>query len=170
MGLAKNALLIILGGVLVIAALVGGGYIQTDGDYMAQFSNLNVGNLGTPNETQLEEQAITVPYNDLFRHNSEYVGKLVHYRGKVLQVVVNGDKDYDLRVATNFTERVGYDSKVTKMYNKDIIYVTYKGDILLEGDMVDIYGRVTGLKSYQNLVFDTVSIPEINAIKIEIEE
>jgi len=52
----------------------------------------------TPTFLELQEEAMSISYDELFRNNEKYVGKLVKYRGKVIPVINDGRDRYQLRV------------------------------------------------------------------------
>jgi len=52
-------------------------------------------------------------------------------------------------------------------YNDDIIYVNYQGSRYLEGDIIDLWGRVDGLETYSAPWYNTVSFPKITAYHTE---
>ena len=52
-------------------------------------------------------------------------------------------------------------------YSGDELYVDYNGNRLLEGDIVDLWGNFVGLKSYTAILGNDITIPEINALHVE---
>jgi ribosomal protein L37E len=107
--------------------------------------------------TQLKTQAITPSWDDLSRYNEKYIGKIVYYRGGIIQSQ-NTNNDYQFRIATLKSKYGGY--------SDDVIFVNYKGTRLLEGDVVDVWGTVNGLKTYTSVFGKEITIPEIDAIEI----
>lgn len=108
---------------------------------------------------EIKTNALHVSYNELMRHNENYIGKIVHFRGKVVQVLEKYQDNYILRVATKL-ERYGYYGNV--------IWVNYQGERLLEDDIIDIYGKVKGLRTYLTVLGSEVTIPEITALYVEL--
>lgn len=100
-----------------------------------------------------------MPYDQLFRENEKYVGKIVHIRGEIDQAVESGGR-YVFRIATEESEYVGYLG--------DIVWVNYQGDRYIEEDVVDVWGRVVGLKKYEGVLGNEITIPEINSLHIEL--
>jgi len=98
------------------------------------------------------------PYEDLFRYNEEYRGKIIRYRGEVLQVQEEDYGEYTLRIATKETSYGGYFD--------DIVLVGYIGERLLEGDLVDLYGYSAELITYEAILGNSVTIPGISALYI----
>ncbi len=111
---------------------------------------------------EIKSNVITVSYDDLMRSNENYVGKIIYYRGKIIQVREDYNDEYTLRVATKESEYVGY--------SDNIIWVNYKGKRLLEDDIIDVWGKVKGLKSYTGLLGDQVTIPEIDSLNVELSQ
>lgn len=101
-------------------------------------------------------------YESIARNPDQYKGKYAKFTGEVIQVLESG-KNVELRV--NVT-------KGAYMY-EDTIYVTYtrKNETesrILENDIVTIYGTLEGLKSYESILKTTITIPQINAKYIDI--
>ncbi len=104
----------------------------------------------TPEE--VKAKSIEVSYDDLMRNNENYTDKIVHYKGKIIQVQnVYGDT-YVLRVGTD-----------APYYLKDIMWVNYAGKRVLEGDIIEFWGEVKGLKEYKAVLGNSITIPEIDA-------
>ena len=97
-----------------------------------------------------------VPYDDLVQNNEQYIGKTVKIRGKIIQSQSSGN-EYVFSVAT----RPDY-------YNLDIVYLNYNGPRFIEGDLVDIWGRVDGLKPNPAVLGNSVMIPEITSNHLEL--
>lgn len=106
--------------------------------------------------------ALTVPYDDLFRYNERYVGKTIYIRGMIDQAVENPiiKDNYVFRVSTK--EDQYFD------YMGDIVWVEYTGPRYLEGDVIGVCGQVTGLKEYTAVLGNPVTVPEIRAIQVDL--
>jgi hypothetical protein len=132
-----------------------------------------VGALPTPALSALDAakaQAVTIPYDDLFRYNEQHVGKTVRYVGKVLQVQEKeclifcdeDDKGYALRVAVTKGSYGLWD---------DPIWVDYNGtERFLEDDIVTVWGVVEGLQKYTAVLGNQVTIPKLKALDIQLGE
>lgn len=101
--------------------------------------------------------ATEVAYDNLFRNNESYIGDIVYFRGKIIQVQEQLFGGYVWRVATERNEYFGYIG--------DILWVNYDGPRFLEGDIIDLCGKVKGLRTYSSIFGQQVTIPEINALK-----
>lgn len=77
-------------------------------------------------------------------------------RGKIIQSQSSGN-GYFFRIAT----RPDY-------YYEDIIYLNHNGPRFIEGDLIDIWGRVDGLKTYSAVLGNSVTIPEITPNHLEL--
>jgi hypothetical protein len=111
----------------------------------------------TPDE--IKAQAIEATYDDLMRNNEDYVDKIVHYTGKIVQAQnVFGDT-YVLRVSTK-----------TPYYFSDTVWVNYAGKRVLEGDIVEFWGKVKGLKEYTAVLGNAITIPEVDASILDVIE
>lgn len=112
-------------------------------------------------------QSVTIAYDDLFRNNEKHIGKIVRYVGEVLQVQENfclfcENPGYTLRVAVTKGDFDLWD---------DPIWVDYFGDErFLEDDIVTIWGTVEGLKSYQAVLGNQITVPQLTAIDIQLGE
>jgi len=63
-------------------------------------------------------------------------------------------------VATRASEYFGYID--------DVIWVNYNGPRFLEGDIVDVYSRVKGLKTYTSIFGLQVTVPEVDSLHVEL--
>ena len=101
-----------------------------------------------------------VAYDNLFRNNESYIGDIVYFRGKIIQVHEELFGGYIWRVATKESEFFGYIS--------DILWVNYDGPRFLEGDIIDLCGKVKGLRTYSSIFGQQVTIPEIDALSVSL--
>ena len=109
---------------------------------------------------QIKNNAHNIPYDDLFRNNENYVGKTVYFRGKIIQMAPLFGDNYVFRVATKSSQYLGY--------IEDVVYVNYKGSRFLEGDTIDLWAKVDGLKTYTAVLGNPVSVPELTALRTEL--
>jgi hypothetical protein len=107
-------------------------------------------------QDEIISNSIEVPYEDLFRYNENYVGKIVHIKGQVLQVSETGTDDFVVRLATKDS---GYG------YYDDIVWVEFRNnnERILEDDMLDVYGEVVGIQKYTAVLGNEVSLPAVVA-------
>ena len=112
--------------------------------------------------------AVTIAYDDLFRHNEDHIGKSVRYVGKVVQVQEKeclifcdeSDQGYILRIAVTQGSYGLWD---------DPIWVEYAGsERFLEDDIVTVWGTVTGLQKYTAVLGNQITIPQITALDVQL--
>ena len=109
--------------------------------------------------SEIKQVAIKVIYDDLIRNNEDYVGKIVYYKGEILQVnIISTDKYVLLVSVTN-----------KGLYWDDVVWIKYQGKRFLEKDIIDIWGDVDGLKTYKS-TSGAITVPEIDALQIELVE
>lgn len=100
------------------------------------------------------DNASTYTYEELSR-NEDLEGCAVKYSGEVIQ---EGDGYY----------RVALDEDW-----EDVIYLTYNlaegEDRIIEGDNVKIYGVYKGLYTYESVLGESITIPEIEGYKVEVK-
>jgi hypothetical protein len=114
-----------------------------------------------PSPDEIKVKARPMEYQELAREPGRYAGTLVLLEGKVVQAVLNGD-DWMLRV--NVT-RDKYE------FWKDTVWVDYRRrgpKRILEGDLLRIWGRYTGIRSYTTVMKATVQIPRVHAVALEL--
>jgi len=139
--------------VLVVAALGSGVYQGTKPPPTTPKMSID----------EIKSVAIKVPYEDLFRYNEQYIGKIIYFRGQTVQVVSGtGQNNYILRIATK--------ENVYTSWYEDVIWVNYEGPRVLEKDMVDVWGRVKGLRSYTAVLGVEMTIPEVDSLHLEVVE
>lgn len=107
----------------------------------------------------IKNSAIPISYDELMRNSNTYIGEVVYKRGEILQVSERRSDKYVLRVATQPS---------TYGYYEDIVWVEHEGDRLLEGDIIDVWGKSKGLETYDALLGNQVTIPKIDSIHVEL--
>lgn len=111
---------------------------------------------------QIKQEALNVTYDTLFRNNERYIGKTIYFKGQIVQIQEISTNNYILRVAT---KESSFGS-----YFEDVIFVNYEGKRLLEDDIIEIWGKVEGLKSYTAVLGNEVTIPEMKALHTELSQ
>ncbi len=100
-----------------------------------------------------------ITYDQLARTPDDFKGKKVKFTGKVLQVMEGSfASDPAIRLAVN----KNYDTVLYGEYSSDIV-----SSRILEDDIITIYGKSSGLKSYQSTLGGTITIPKVYIYKIE---
>jgi cbb3-type cytochrome oxidase subunit 3/predicted nucleic acid-binding Zn ribbon protein len=110
---------------------------------------------------EAKEKAVDVNYSELLRNTELYVEEIIHYRGEINQVTDMWGDNYILRI--NVT-------KGEYGFWEDDVWVNYKGKRVLEDDIVDFWGVVKGIKKYKTVLGSFRSIPEIDALYLELED
>ena len=101
----------------------------------------------------------SLSFDTLAREPDTFSGELVKYTGRVLQIIPFSDGDGSVyRIAVN-----GNSDDVIRVeaYEESVV------DLLLEGDMANVYGVVYGEDSYTAVSGATIYLPCIIAVKIE---
>ena len=108
-----------------------------------------------------KDKCSTVSYKNLARNPSKYEGRKVKFTGKVLQVQES---------IWGNVYRIGTGGW---RYYDDVLYVTYNASSMksriLEDDMVTLWGKADGLRTYQSILGASITIPEIEAKFISIQ-
>jgi len=134
-----------VGGIVAIAGCSSNGSSQDDSE-----NNISV--------EEVKNQSSEISYDDLMRNHVEYEGEYVHFpSGRISQV--QGDEDlFQLSVYVSESQ-----------YNwDDLTVVFWSGERFLEDDIIEIWGKFEGLFTYENVLGSENTIPEINAVEIEI--
>jgi hypothetical protein len=107
---------------------------------------------------QARSLAASITYDDLFRNNERHVGKLVGFAGEIVQVLDGGGGKYQLRVNVTNTGFIWVDT----------VFLRYTGPRLLEDDVIEFVGNVTGLLTYETVLGAKVTIPDIEAVNVRL--
>ena len=110
---------------------------------------------------ELRAAAQTIPYRNLFRYADDHAGKLVYYRGEVVQVIEDRD-DFQLRVHVTLDDYGRW---------SDIVFVRWNNAPvrILEDDIIEFVGRVNGTVTYKSVLGGNVVIPDVTALDLIIE-
>jgi ribosomal protein L37E len=129
--------------------------------FVSQSGNSSGSHPATLTTSQIKSQSHNITYSNLMRNPDTYKNNIVYFRGKVDQVQQGfGDNNYILRISTKENTFLGY--------SDDEVYVNYNGNRLLEGDIIDLWGNFVDLKTYTAVLGNDITIPEINALHVEI--
>ncbi|KGN00012.1 hypothetical protein Z969_10250 [Clostridium novyi A str. 4570] len=112
--------------------------------------------------SEYKKQCKPITYDELAHNTEKYVNRNVKLTGQVIQVEERGDS-VNLRV--NIT-------KGSFDIYKDTIWVNYnlksKQHHIIEEDIINIWGIVRGRKTYRTIMGSNVTLPEVNAVYIEL--
>lgn len=102
-----------------------------------------------------------ITYSDLSRNPDEYTGKLVKFRGTVIQLIEDTSSD---EIQIRFAVNDDYDQIILCGYDKSIV-----SSRVLEDDWITIYGMSVGLISYESTMGGTITIPAVYIDRIDQE-
>ncbi len=151
-------------GVVVIMGIVLGGcsLMWFASDSSPSSSKLTVAKMSDEEIVDLKENAQTIDYPHLKKNPDKYKGEYVKYTGEIVQILESGSRS-DIRLAVTKTD-YGYDFS-------DIIYVTYFGTTdFVEGDVVTIYGTITGTHRYKSTANFNIEVPGVEAVDVAVVE
>lgn len=117
----------------------------------------------------LKATAQNIPFKTLYRNIGDYTGKPVHYQGEVVQIIqdtVGGVPFNKMRV--NITKGEYGLWEDTVLVTELQVSTAPSHSKILEKDIIDLWGTVTGEESYTSTVGAPVSLPKINAEIIEL--
>ena len=139
--------------------------LSKSGDYKLLFVEIPEKPLLTFEEYEnaYRDKCVEYTYKGIARNPEKVKGEYAVVTGEVIQVLENGNF-VELRV--NITEE--------KQRYKDTVYVSYTRksvdeDRILEEDVVTIWGKINGLKTYKSTLGKQVTLPWIEAEFINID-
>lgn len=110
---------------------------------------------------QFKAQSAPISYSDLAHSTEQYINKKVAISGQVVQVQESG---------ASVVLRVNMTKDQYGVYS-DTIWIDYTirpgNGHIVENDIVNIWGTVSGRKTYTTVLGASQTIPEINAVDIE---
>lgn len=110
-----------------------------------------------------EVPAVEVSYDSLMRNSKTHYNQNIKFQGKAIQVRDQDDNDYIILIATKRDPSFGY--------YKSFILVRYEGQQrFLDGDILYVTGRSTGLITYKNPLKMELTVPGVYADTIQLLE
>jgi hypothetical protein len=110
-------------------------------------------------QAEYEATATTIPYADLLKDSGPYVGRVVSFRGQVLQIQQDGNNGGIMLLSVTDD---GYGVWT------DNVWVDYDHSTPAnENDIITVYGTVTGTKSYDTQAGGSTYVPEMHARYID---
>jgi hypothetical protein len=105
---------------------------------------------------EFKATAVDLPYDELARNTEKYKGTRVHCVGDVVQVIENPPV-LRINVAKQKPDKI--------ILNPEIVWVTRKDSAgrVLENDTVEIWGTVKGPRTYQTILGQSMTVPEIES-------
>lgn len=105
-------------------------------------------------EQEFRSSAETIPYNQLIKDPESFRGRRVRFYGKILQIQQSGDVGWMLLSVTNLGYGIWDDN----------IWVNYRGNVQgAAGDMITVYGTMTGTQSYETQIGGETYVPRMRA-------
>jgi len=117
----------------------------------------------TPTNEEIKALAVTCSYEELARYTEEHVGEIVYYKAEVQQVEEHTFIPTTVRVYVEQNEYGWWDGNVWVNYDCD-------GPRLLDDDIIDLYARVVGRRKYTAVLGNSIEVPELDALIVELEE
>lgn len=133
-------------------------FVKSPQSYISQKENLKEKELHPFNDWDTYKSACKpCEFEEIARDSEALVGQRVTFTGEIIQVL---DGEYRMNVTQN-----------DYGFYEDTIYFIYDigdGDRLLEGDIVTIWGNSLGFVSYTALLGQEVTLPAIEARRVEL--
>lgn len=153
----ENKPLLIVGGlvvfVFIIVAIGGSGGGTSSG--VSSSSQPSI----CDDINSLKNQAVTVDYKELEKDPGSFSGQDAKFTGQVLQIQESGGYGV-MRLAVT-KESYGWNAG-------DVVYVEYVNHTdAVEGDIVTVYGQLTGSETYKSQANFEITIPSMIACSIE---
>ena len=136
---------------------------QSMGEYKARLTVTD--NAGGTDTASIKILVATIlpPYDDLMRYPEESLDYIVFFRGEIIQVY-NRDGGYVWRVATKQTTLGYFGNVILVDYNPYYLFFDLNGSQFLEGDIVGVYGRSSGLRTYTSIIGRQVTVPSVRCL------
>lgn len=158
--------LLLIIGIMLFIYICGNGYeLSTNG---SETSNEKIFALQKEDRSTYIAKCSTISYDSLARNPNQYKGNNYTFTGKVIQVMENNN---EITLRVNVTpKRYEY---INETFYEDTILVNYKYSSsyeskILEDDIITIYGKSMGTYTYEAILGNSVTIPMINAMYIDV--
>lgn len=112
----------------------------------------------------LKDTCKAYTYKDIARYPDEYKGEMAVFTGEVVQV----QESYGTTILRVAITKNGNDRNY---YYSDTIYVTYgysDGLRVLEDDVITMYGKLNGEKTYTSILDQSITLPSFDAYYAEL--
>jgi hypothetical protein len=107
-----------------------------------------------------EESIEGIGYDSLFRNNEKYIGNIVKITGEVSQVMGTPGDWTILLMITPTMQGLVWEDRIYTNYNLEERY--------LEGDLIETYALVKGIKEYKTVAGNTEKAPLLELIEINL--
>lgn len=129
--------------------------------YKNQATDLEI--TASQSEESYKGSAQDLSYDDLARNPDSHKGQVVHFKGKIIQVI-DDDTLTQYRISVTPTSYGSWDNPV---------YVTFKTDSnnrFLEDDVVEFWGTSVGTITYESTMGGNITIPAVMAEYMQLSQ
>lgn len=130
-------------------------------EYKGKTTTLEI--TASQSEDSYKASAQDLSYDDLARNPDTHKGKVVHFKGEVIQVIEDNTLT-QYRISVTSTDYGGWD---------DPIFVTFETDSnnrFLEDDIVEFWGTSVGTITYQSTMGGNITIPAVFARYMQLSQ
>ena len=132
----------------------------------------------TMSSTEIKDESVRVPYEQLVQHSDAYAGDIIQYTGHVIGVLNKGEGSYVLKVEVyDIDDRfLAQDRLIWSKYTPNtpeelslVKYISQNSNLFAFADSknaVKIWAVHNGLRDFE-IVFDTYKIPETEILLLE---
>ena len=113
-------------------------------------------------ESEFKSSCQTMTYDELFRNIDDNEGKYVKFKGEISQVVYDGDYSSQYLIAITESDFLWTDNVYVELSRDKV------SDKFLEGDIVAFYGECKGTYSYTSVLGQSIEVPEIYALYMDL--
>lgn len=133
-------------------------------------ANMTYGDFVCLYRDEIIDGAVNVTYQQLARSTDGMEGEYVKFKGEIIQVIDEYIADFDCyTVLMNIT--YNYDDYFP--YYSDTVMISVIKDFMdmrpLVGDIITVWGISSGLTSYESVLGDIRTVPEIVAAKVQFQ-
>lgn len=114
----------------------------------------------------IRARAEDVPYDELYRRISDYKGEDVHFRGSVASFFEQSEGYQEMIIVLEGSspqEAIENDEP----YRQEAVVGIWRGDLFREGDDVEFWGTVLGLRTYMSMTGEK-TLPEIEIVEMDL--
>ena len=108
-------------------------------------------------EDAYKQSCMQYDYREISRYPSDYEGEDAYFRGYVRQVLEDGN---DVQLLVDVTENdYGWDDSIIVWYTRQ----SADEARILEEDIVELWGELEGLYTYESLIGESITVPCMTA-------
>jgi hypothetical protein len=114
---------------------------------------------------EIAEWVADVGYHELLRHPEKYRDSVVVFTGEVVQTIETKKSGLTLRVGV---EKRQYLSGKDWYSSDEQILVSYSGERLIKGDIIEVIGIFIGTETYESVLNAKYTVPRIRSVRTKI--